>query len=70
MTRTHGVTHFDPEGCFGCKAMTVDFQYPYGQKAFHGPTIKERLEREWKWADKAAADGNHFEPVPVRSQNF
>ena len=21
--RTHGVTHWDPEGCFGCKARTV-----------------------------------------------
>jgi hypothetical protein len=23
--RNHGVTHFDPEGCFGCKVMTVSF---------------------------------------------
>src|ERR1035437_5582704 len=23
MKKTHGKTHFDPEGCFGCKIMTV-----------------------------------------------
>lgn len=25
MERTHGVTHWDPEGCFGCKAQSVSF---------------------------------------------
>lgn len=23
MNRTHGVTHFSPDGCFGCKVLTI-----------------------------------------------
>ncbi len=25
MNRTHGITHYDPETCFGCKVQTVGF---------------------------------------------
>lgn len=56
--------------CFKCRVGTISVSYPYGRAQFHGPTIKERLEREWKSVAKAAKKGNHFEPIPVRSQNF
>lgn len=26
MIRTHGVTHYDPESCFGCKVLSVQIQ--------------------------------------------
>lgn len=28
MERTHGITHWDPEGCFGCKMQTVCIGLP------------------------------------------
>ena len=39
MTRTHGVTHWDPRGCFGCKLQTLQFN--------DGPAPQTLMERRW-----------------------
>jgi Fe-S-cluster-containing dehydrogenase component len=67
MTRTHGVTHFDPDTCFGCKVSTIDFGYPYGRSFFHESCIPERVRQEERECAAAAKEGNFFEPKPVRA---
>lgn len=56
MKQTHGVTHFDPDNCYGCRIKTVGVAYgsingvlqgAAGRNAFHGEhrdggTIRER----------------------------
>lgn len=58
-----------PEGaddCFGCKMAYVRMHgglgvhYPYGQDAFHGPTIRERHESATQ-----EAKSNGYTPEPV-----
>lgn len=47
MQRTHGVTHYDPENCFGCRVRTVSIS------ADGTPTVLPRVassneqERQW-----------------------
>jgi hypothetical protein len=53
--------------CFKCRVKTISVSYPYGQKFFHGQTIKERIAHEKKDLARCAAEGNTFEPKPVRS---
>jgi len=53
--------------CFGCRVKTISVSYPYGQKFFHGQTVKEHVEREKADVARCAKEGNFFEPKPVRS---
>jgi hypothetical protein len=68
MTKTHGVTHWEPDTCFGCKVSTIDFGYPWGRSFFHDSCIPERLREVKAECAQAALEGNHFEPKPVRAQ--
>jgi hypothetical protein len=44
MEKTHGVTHFDPDGCFGCKVLTVGVA-PSAMPSRH-PTAASNVRRE------------------------
>lgn len=35
MIRTHGVTHYDPDACFGCKLLSVQFGEPTFEPHFN-----------------------------------
>jgi hypothetical protein len=49
--------------CFGCHIRTVSFGFTHGKEDFHGPTIKERQEKQM--ADARSA-GINAEPVGNR----
>ena len=40
MIRTHGVTHWDPQSCTGCKLRTLQFN--------DGPADQTLMERRWQ----------------------
>jgi len=46
--------------CFGCHIRTVRLGFTYGKQDFHGPTIRERQQKQL--AD-AVAGGINAEPV-------
>jgi hypothetical protein len=59
MNRTHGVTHFNPESCFGCHAMTVQMAPANFQPHFNYTVGKfVRNEQEFRDALKRAGDKN------------
>lgn len=49
--------------CFKHKIKTISLGYAYGKEDFHGPTIRERQERQLKYAADA---GRTIEPVGTR----
>jgi hypothetical protein len=57
--RTHGVTHWDPGGCLGCKLRTVQ----YGS----GPAPQTLMERRWQQDMPAYARlrADHIQPRSV-----
>ena len=57
--RTHGVDHWDPEGCFGCKLRSIQFGA--------GPAPQTLIERRWAEDMPAYARlrANHIQPRSV-----
>lgn len=42
---------------FARKVRSVGIKYTYGREQFHGPTIKEQNEQQWKeWEKQGIAD--------------
>ena len=75
MIRTHGVTHFDPSDCFGCRLTTIRFGRPAFEPHFNWAVGQYvRNESEFKEALKACAEANsiatgtdhHYEPRDMR----
>lgn len=59
MRRTHGVTHFDPSGCFGCRITTVGFGRPAFEPHFNWSVGQYvRNEREYRDALKVCEERN------------
>jgi cytochrome c5 len=49
--------------CFKCHIGTVNLGFTYGKEDFHGPTIKERQEKQ---VADAKINGINAEPVGSR----
>lgn len=59
MTRTHGITHFDPDLCEGCKISTLSFGAPVFKPHFNwavGQYVNN--DREYRDALKSCAERN------------
>lgn len=60
----HAAQHPTPEdGCYACKLDSVHLGFTWGREDFHGPTIKERQDKQ---IAECAADGVDIEPVGTR----
>lgn len=60
----HDQKHPTPiHDCFACKVSTVRLTYTYGREDFHGPTLGERIEQQWKDVKEGGVDA---EPVGPR----
>lgn len=59
----HKHTRDGDPNCFGCKIRSVYMGFTYGRETFHGPTIKEKQERQ---IAEAKANGIDAEPVGER----
>lgn len=51
------------EGCYACKLDTIHLGFTWGREEFHGPTIKERQDKQ---VADAAEGGIDIEPVGTR----
>lgn len=65
MEKTHGVTHYDPETCFGCKVLTVGFApsifttTPGGAKAADNKRREGTLVKDLAAFKRMRVDGLH-----------
>lgn len=59
MIRTHGVTHFDPSSCFGCKLQTIYLSPPAFQPHYNYSVGKwVNSDKEFRDELKRAAEAN------------
>ena len=58
MTRTHGVTHYTPESCFGCRVLTVQFRPTCAFQPHYNWSVGEYVEtdRDYRDALKRCSD--------------
>jgi len=75
MNRTHGVTHYSPDGCYGCKVLTIQFgppnfqphyNYAVGRYVTSWADFNDALKRH---SEEAQSDYAPMHPADIRASH-